>query len=64
MDILTRRGFRSDETTPGSGLGLAIVSDIVEGYGGTLSFNRSGQLGGLSVKVRIPALRPIATGGG
>lgn len=54
MDILTRRGFRSDETTPGSGLGLAIVSDIVEGYRGALSFSRSAALGGLRVEVRLP----------
>jgi len=62
MDILTRRGFRSDETKSGSGLGLAIVSDIVEGYGGTLSFSRSAQLGGLSVTVRVPARLSIAAG--
>ena len=54
MDKLTRRGFRADESTPGSGLGLAIVSDIVEGYGGTLSFSRSTALGGLRVEVWLP----------
>jgi signal transduction histidine kinase len=53
MDKLTRRGFRADETTPGSGLGLAIVSDIVEGYGGTMSFSRSAALGGLRIEVRL-----------
>nr|CCD32094.1 Integral membrane sensor signal transduction histidine kinase [Methylocystis sp. SC2] len=32
------RGVRFDETTEGSGLGLSIAADIVEAYGGRMSF--------------------------
>jgi len=35
---LGRRGVRLDETTEGSGLGLAIATDIIEAYGGEMSF--------------------------
>ncbi|WP_240031974.1 ATP-binding protein [Pseudomethylobacillus aquaticus] len=54
MEHLTSRGFRIDESKPGSGLGLAIVRDIVESYGGQLSFSRSERLGGLRVSVTMP----------
>lgn len=54
LDALTRRGFRADESKPGSGLGLAIVRDIVDSYGGELSFGRSRSLGGLQVEVSLP----------
>jgi signal transduction histidine kinase len=47
------RGVRLDEQTPGHGLGLAIVRDILEAYGGELSFGRS-PAGGLSVQIRLP----------
>jgi signal transduction histidine kinase len=55
IDVLTQRGFRADESIPGSGLGLAIVKDVVESYGGTLTFGRSASLGGLRVEIRLPA---------
>jgi signal transduction histidine kinase len=54
LAALTRRGFRADEAMPGDGLGLAIARDIVESYGGTLSFGQSAALGGLRVEVRLP----------
>jgi signal transduction histidine kinase len=63
LEALTRRGFRADENTPGSGLGLAIVRDIVEGYGGRLSFGRSPSLGGLRVVIEFPGDIPTATKG-
>jgi signal transduction histidine kinase len=62
LEALTRRGFRADESTPGSGLGLAIVRDIVEGYGGHLSFGRAA-LGGLRVEIELPGEFPTATKG-
>ncbi len=55
LAFLSQRGFRADESKPGSGLGLAIVQDIVESYGGTLSFQRSAQWGGLQVTVHLQA---------
>ncbi|MEQ6885382.1 ATP-binding protein [Salicola sp. Rm-C-2C1-2] len=48
-DSLAERGWRKDEDHPGSGLGLAIAADIVEQYGGQLTFDDS-PLGGLRVK--------------
>jgi signal transduction histidine kinase len=54
VDTLLTRGSRLDETRPGHGLGLAIVGDIVRDYGGTLTFERSGALGGLMVTVALP----------
>jgi signal transduction histidine kinase len=53
LNLLTRRGFRADESKPGSGLGLAIVYDIVSSYGANLTFGRSAALGGLRVEVRF-----------
>ena len=53
-DTVLERGKRLDESTPGTGLGLDIAYELIELYGGTLSLNRSG-LGGLEVRVRLPA---------
>jgi signal transduction histidine kinase len=53
LNLLTRRGFRADESKPGSGLGLAIVYDIVSSYGAYLTFGRSAALGGLRAEVQF-----------
>ncbi|MEZ5448443.1 MAG: sensor histidine kinase [Thiolinea sp.] len=51
---MTARGIRLDESVAGHGLGLAICKDIIRLYGGSLSFGRSRQLGGLQVEVFLP----------
>lgn len=49
------RGVRLDSGKPGTGLGLAIVRDVVEIYDGTVSLEESEDLGGLLVRMRLPA---------
>jgi len=49
------RGERLDESVPGSGLGLSIVEDIARLYGGSLELGTS-SLGGLSARLRLPAI--------
>ncbi|MGI9371611.1 MAG: sensor histidine kinase [Hyphomicrobiales bacterium] len=51
-----KRGARIDESKPGSGLGLNIVSETAAMYGGKIKLERSKQLGGLEVKVKLPAV--------
>jgi signal transduction histidine kinase len=49
------RGARLDSGKPGTGLGLAIVRDVAEIYGGTVALEESEDLGGLLVRLRLPA---------
>ena len=55
LEGLRRRGQRLDETVAGHGLGLAIAADIAAQYGGALAFDRAPGLGGLRVRVTLPA---------
>lgn len=52
---LFERGARLDTGKPGTGLGLAIVRDVIAIYGGTIDLEESEDLGGLQVRVRLPA---------
>lgn len=52
---LFERGARLDTGKPGTGLGLAIVRDVIGIYGGTITLEESEDLGGLMVRVRLPA---------
>jgi signal transduction histidine kinase len=49
------RGARLDTGKPGTGLGLGIVRDVAEIYEGTVSLEESEDLGGLLVRLRLPA---------
>jgi signal transduction histidine kinase len=49
------RGVRLDSGKPGTGLGLAIVRDVAEIYGGSVTLEESEDLGGLLVRLRLPA---------
>jgi signal transduction histidine kinase len=49
------RGARLDTGKPGTGLGLAIVRDVAEIYGGSVALEESEDLGGLLVRLRLPA---------
>ena len=49
------RGVRLDSGKPGTGLGLAIVRDVAEIYGGSITLEESEDLGGLLVRLRLPA---------
>ncbi len=55
-DELFTRGARVDTTgKPGTGLGLAIVRDVAEIYGGAVALEESEDLGGLLVRLTLPA---------
>jgi signal transduction histidine kinase len=54
-DRLFSRGERLDTDKPGTGLGLAIVRDVAEIYGGAVTLDESEDLGGLLVRLRLPA---------
>ncbi|MFL9839479.1 ATP-binding protein [Sphingomonas sp. ST-64] len=49
------RGVRLDTGKPGTGLGLAIVRDVAEIYDGTVTLEESEDLGGLLVRLQLPA---------
>lgn len=49
------RGVRLDTGKPGTGLGLAIVRDVAEIYGGSIALEESEDLGGVLVRLRLPA---------
>ena len=49
------RGVRLDSGKPGTGLGLAIVRDVAELYGGNIMLENSADMGGLLVRLRLPA---------
>ncbi|AJR25742.1 MULTISPECIES: sensor histidine kinase [Sphingobium] len=49
------RGVRLDSGKPGTGLGLAIVRDVAEIYGGSVALEESDDLGGVLVRLRLPA---------
>jgi signal transduction histidine kinase len=49
------RGARLDTGKPGTGLGLAIVRDVAEIYGGSVALEESEDMGGLAVRLVLPA---------
>jgi signal transduction histidine kinase len=54
--LLFSRGVRLDTTgKPGTGLGLAIVRDVAEIYDGSIRLEESEDLGGLLVRLSLPA---------
>jgi len=53
---LLGRGVRADSRVPGQGLGLASVAEILQAYEGHIALERSPDLGGARVTLRIPAV--------
>jgi len=53
LDELTQRGVRLDEKISGHGFGLAIAADMVNDYGGNISFQRSDNLGGFRADINL-----------
>lgn len=60
LEQLSERGVRLDETVGGYGLGLSIAREIVNYYRGEMTFDRSPQLGGFRVSVRLPDLSALS----
>ena len=59
-DQVVSRGTRLDEQIIGHGLGLGIVRDIVDAWGGDMQL-ATGALGGLLVRIKLPARKQMAT---
>jgi len=53
INELSQRGVRLDEQTAGHGFGLAIAADMVNDYGGNISFQRSDTLGGFRTDINL-----------
>jgi len=53
INELSQRGVRLDEQIAGHGFGLAIAADMVNDYGGNISFQHSDELGGFSVDINL-----------
>ncbi len=56
---LFARGERLDTDKPGTGLGLAIARDVAEIYGGSIALEESEDLGGLLVRLTLPAAEKL-----
>ena len=54
-EAIFARGARLDIDKPGTGLGLAIVRDVADIYGGSITLERSEDLGGLLARLSLPA---------
>lgn len=52
-----KSGARLDTSKPGTGLGLAIAGDLLQAYGATIALEKSEGLGGLAVRITLPARR-------
>jgi signal transduction histidine kinase len=53
INELSQRGVRLDEQVAGHGFGLAIAADMVNDYGGNISFQRSDELGGFRADINL-----------
>lgn len=53
QDEILQRGARADTLQPGQGIGLAVAVDIISGYKGSLSIERS-KLDGAGFKIILP----------
>jgi len=53
INELSQRGVRLDEQIAGHGFGLAIAADMVNDYGGSISFQHSDELGGFRVDINL-----------